>query len=257
MNDGTSVLPAPDQAGPDGGVPAGAHRGVAGDARRPLRRRLAQLLAVPASRRRAGCRLPGDRRLRRRAGGHGGHRRQPALAGRWRPTSRTWTGSAPTRVWSACRSTSTWPDGSSGGTEGVSVDPIAVFAPRWPSFVVGRPKYPGIPAVLRLARSHLDHEAHRSRSTRHPLPGRRALPAERPPGRRWRRSAARSRRSPGRTAQHGLDIAGEVRVVPVEDAGEQVGERPDLLSGTPAAAAAAASRTGSPAGRRSRGRWPC
>ena len=85
------------------------HRaGVAGDARRAARDRLAQLLAVPA-RRRPARRLPGDRRLRGRAARDGGDRRQRALAGRDGAVLRAAaSGRTPARC--AWRRSSTLPD---------------------------------------------------------------------------------------------------------------------------------------------------
>src|SRR5690349_16654862 len=48
----------------------------------------------------------------------------------------------------------------------------AVFAPRWPLAALSEgPNTPSMRAFLRLARSHLDHESHRPRSTGHALVG--------------------------------------------------------------------------------------
>jgi rhamnose ABC transporter rhamnose-binding protein len=77
---GACLLPAECQDRPARGVPRAAPGGLAGDAGRAERDRLAQLLPVPPGRRAAGG-LPRDRRLRGGPGGNGGAGGQRPLAG--------------------------------------------------------------------------------------------------------------------------------------------------------------------------------
>jgi energy-coupling factor transporter ATP-binding protein EcfA2 len=77
---GACLLPAEGQDRPARGVPRAAPGGLAGDAGRAERGRLAQLLPVPPGRRAAGG-LPRDRRLRGGPGGNGGAGGQRPLAG--------------------------------------------------------------------------------------------------------------------------------------------------------------------------------
>ncbi len=109
---------------------------------------------------------------------------------------------------------------------------IAVFAPRRPSAAMseGRDTH-DIPAILRLAMSHLDHEAHRSRFTRHPLAA-----------------------SPGGRADEELDVTGRLHGVVAMDGPSghrEVHRRPGgwpALPGPP---------TSTPAPCTGRSRWPC
>src|SRR6476659_2103497 len=83
--DGASVLSAAPQARSRRGLSERSRSGVARHVGRPAERRMAQLLAVPAARRRPSGRLSRDRRLRCSTKAHGRHRRQRPLAGRHGP----------------------------------------------------------------------------------------------------------------------------------------------------------------------------